>query len=189
MESRAVPRRRFDWSAVSHSAAPPFVCWERGHRAPKILDDLERTRSNMADSSDGYPNLGDPPGSVAPRGVPWGSAASLCLVGSFEFRRLTHLVVWKGALDARNIREFGRNPRNMADSSPRYQNLGATSGSARFRCVPWCSAVSICRVGSFAFRHLPQLGVGKGGVVRRKYYSISKAPDKIRRIPARGGQI
>ena len=37
-------------------------------------------------------------------------AAPLCVFGCFVFRRLPKLGVGKGALGAKNIREFGTNP-------------------------------------------------------------------------------
>ena len=87
---------------------------------------------------------------------------------------------------AGNIREFGIAP-------PKYGGFQVGVAKFRrrasFRSAPWCSAVSLCLVGSFAFRRLPQLRVRKWGGGRLGYLRIRKEPAKIWRTPEPRCQI
>ena len=112
----------------------PVGCWERVRWAPEILENSERARRNMADSSAGCSNLGGPSDSVAPRGFPRRPFS----VDSFVFRRLPQLGVGKGVLGAKHFREFGRNP-------PQYGGfqcgIAKFRRSVRFRSFPWRAVV------------------------------------------------
>ena len=134
----------------------------------------------MADARTGYPNLGAPSRSVAPRGVPWCSADPICFFGGFAFHRLSQMGVGKGALDTGNIREFGRN-------APKYGGFQCAivkfRRSAAFRSFPWRAAVSLCLFCSFEFPLLPRLGVGGWlfGAKMPKYGGLPREISNFRR--------
>ena len=163
---RGVPRRArrpFVCSVVSYFSAFPNLVLGKGAPGGR----------NMRAFGRNPPKYGGIQGGIVAirrtakfRSVPRCTAAPLCLFGSFVFPHLSELCVGRGALGAKNIRGFWRNP-------PKYGGLlGGVSEFRRpvvFRSFPRCTVASLCLFGSFVFSHHSQLGVGEGGVGFQKY--------------------